>query len=444
MDIARLSAFEALLRIEEKKGYAALSVSEVLHNRPSASAPFVRHLVYGTLEYRLYLDHLLDKILTKGIKGTDARTRILLETGLYQLRLMDGVPDFAAVKETVTLTGRLAPGKKALVNGVLRTAQRMGDALQLSPDDGSNDWLSVRYSVGKSVLKACLSGIGRENTVSLLKHSFEKKGIGLRVNTAGASGTDDIGALKDSLKKELENDGIVCTEPPACTFPGSLKRSLLAEGHHILDHPAYRAGRFSVQSAESCSIADLTQAAPGMDVLDLCAAPGGKSCAMAERMAGKGSILSCDIYPARIALIEKERKRLSLSVIHPLQKDATVRNTAWEGRFDLVLADVPCSGLGVLRSKPEIKYKELDDLPALWRMQEKILENAAFYLKSGGQLVYATCTVLPRENEELVHRFLAEHKDFVLMDELQHAPYLDGMDGFYAALLERSICGHWL
>ena len=417
MDLSRKTAFEILFEIEKEEAYSNLTINRFLEkNRPDNTA-FIRELVYGVLENKILLDYYLDKLIPSGIKKVKKKEATLLRLGLYQLIFMDSVPDYAAVNETVTLAKKLVRGREGFINGVLRGYMKKGSEIKL-PDETKDlkHYLSIKYSFPLWLIEKWDKQYGMEECKKLLEASNARPKLSIRINVNKTS--------REELKDYLEEKGYEVTEG---TFSN---RTLHVKGSGLLEDERYTEGYFSIQDEASTVAADELGAKPGETVIDVCAAPGGKTSAIAELMGNNGKIYSCDIYEHKLELIDKLADRLGLSIIEPTLLDGTSGKAEWNETADRVLADVPCSGLGVIRRKPEIKYKDITDFRELVQIQKKILENASKYVKSGGTLVYSTCTINKDENELQVKEFLDNNKEFEFVSEKQFLPTED-IDGFY-------------
>lgn len=417
MDLSRKTAYEILFEIEKEEAYSNLTINRFLEkNRPDNPA-FIRELVYGVLENKILLDYYLDKLIPSGIKKVKKKEATLLRLGLYQLIFMDSVPDYAAVNETVTLAKKLVRGREGFINGVLRGYMKKGSEIKL-PDETKDlkHYLSIKYSFPLWLIEKWDKQYGMEECKKLLEASNARPKLSIRVNVNKTS--------REELKDYLEEKGYEVTEG---TFSN---RTLHVKGSGLLEDERYTEGYFSIQDEASTVAADELGAKPGETVIDVCAAPGGKTSAIAELMGNNGKVYSCDIYEHKLELIDKLAERLDLSIIEPTLLDGTSGNAEWNETADRVLADVPCSGLGVIRRKPEIKYKDITDFRELVKIQKSILENAANYVKPGGTLVYSTCTINKDENELQVKAFLENNNGFELISEKQFLPTED-IDGFY-------------
>ena len=417
MDLSRKTAYEILFEIEKEEAYSNLTINRFLEkNRPDNPA-FIRELVYGVLENKILLDYYLDKLIPSGIKKVKKKEATLLRLGLYQLIFMDSVPDYAAVNETVTLAKKLVRGREGFINGVLRGYMKKGSEIKL-PDETKDlkHYLSIKYSFPLWLIEKWDKQYGMEECKKLLEASNARPKLSIRVNVNKTS--------REELKDYLEEKGYEVTEG---TFSN---RTLHVKGSGLLEDEKYTEGYFSIQDEASTVAADELGAKPGETVIDVCAAPGGKTSAIAELMGNNGKVYSCDIYEHKLELIDKLAERLDLSIIEPTLLDGTSGNAEWNETADRVLADVPCSGLGVIRRKPEMKYKDITDFRELVKIQKSILENAANYVKPGGTLVYSTCTINKDENELQVKAFLENNNGFELISEKQFLPTED-IDGFY-------------
>lgn len=394
---ARETALNALIACRKSGAWPNGALKEYIarDRLPPRDAALATRLCYGVLQNRNKLDFYLKQLLTGRLKDLHPVVRDILHLGLYQIYELDKVPESAAVNESVTLAKKYCKNPKAgaLVNAVLRKAATKGTLQEpVSYAD--------RYS-------------HPDELISLLKANLPKGKLEpmLIADNAAPRTVVQVNALRISAEELAErlNREHVSARPhewmPDC---------LVLSGTGSLEQlPAFREGLFYVQDpAAKLSVLCAGLPETGGNALDCCAAPGGKSFAAAIAMGGKGSIVSCDIYPHKTALIENGAARLGLTNITARQQDASQVVPEWVGAMDTVIADVPCSGLGIIRKKPDIRYKnlkELEDLPAL---QLKILETQASCVRPGGTLLYSTCTVLKRENEDVVSAFLAAHGEF--------------------------------
>lgn len=455
IDLDREAAYKALLAIERDGSYSNLKLSKMLESDGLSNKGFIREIVYGVTENKIYMDYILDKFIKKGAAKTKLQALIILRMGVYQILFMNSVPNYAAVNESVALARRFARGTDGFINGVLRNFIRNMDSASEIDVQGQLEYLSIRYSCQLKLVEELVSMLGFEHAKMLLEHAGHRPPLSIRVNIAKIS----VKELADRLRaKGFEIEGSKLSD-----------RVLLVKGGALTEANEYKEGLFSIQSEESCAIADFADAKSTELVIDLCAAPGGKAAAMAEQMlkpststepltetepdkqpststepltetepgiAG-GKVVALELYEHRAALIEATARRLGLENIEVRCQNAVEQIDALVGKADLVLADVPCSGLGVIRRKPEMKYRDEFDFDELVEIQKSILETGSSYLKPGGRLIYSTCTINPRENELMVKDFLERYEEFISEKEVKLSPFDNGYDGFYMNKLKK-------
>lgn len=413
----RKLAVKALLKINTDSAYSNITLNSLFSESDASpmDKALATALVYGVLDRKITIDYVLSKFLKTPLKKVAPFTKEVLRTAVYQIMFMDKIPDSAAVDEAVKLVKASKESRNSgFVNAVLRNILR---AETLLPQGDSLEDLSIIYSCPKEIIESFVNDYGINNAKCLLEESLKSADITVRVNTVKTNVEDfekEIGI--DTLKTDIE---------------GGL---ILKSGIDVGKNKLYNDGLFYVQDLASQKAVSVLNPTADSRVLDMCAAPGGKSFTMALLMQNKGEIVSCDLYPQRVELIEKSAKRLGLSIIKTKVSDATVYDEGL-GEFDYILCDAPCSGLGVIRRKPDIKYKAFEEFDSLCEIQLKILKNAVKYLKKGGKLLYSTCTLRKKENEDIVNAFLSENKDFKCEYSHTFMPHTDGTDGFYCALL---------
>lgn len=423
MDINRKTAYEVLLDIEKNGAYSNFALNDFIKKNKPENEAFVRELVYGVLENKLLIDYCLDALIPSGAAKLKKQDLTLLRMGVYQLRAMQSVPEYAAVSETVELAKSFAKGRERFINAVLRGYLKKADEIVL-PDRETDltAYLSVRYSVAAWIVKLWTDSYGAEKAEELLAAANRTPQMSIRVNTMKTSA--------EELMKLLRQEGF------SAELSEKTPRALLVSGSKLLAGSAYERGLFSVQDIASIMVSDVLDAQPGEKVIDVCAAPGGKTLATAEKMQNRGEITAMDFYGHKLKLIEKQAERCGIDIIRTRQHDGTETLAELRASADRVLADVPCSGLGVIGRKPEIKYKAAIDLAELTERQAKILDSAAEYVKKGGVLVYSTCTINRDENENQIERFLTEHREFKAELEMQLLP-TEGTDGFFICRMKR-------
>ncbi len=439
MSQERKLVLSALLRVEQDGGYSNLVLSNALEkaNLKEGGSAFATTLFYGVLERQITLDHILNtysKVKTKKMKPL---VRCALRMGVYQLQFMEGVAPHAAINETVSLVKNspfrsLAP----FVNGVLRAVQRGGNTLKGLETLPPQTALSVKYSVPEHLVTHYITHYGNKVTQELLSAFVGGRPLYLRVNPLKTN--------PETVRELLEEEGI---QTRLASFENTLQ---VVSGGNPFGTKAYEQGLFYAQDPASGYCCQALGVKPGMRVLDVCAAPGGKSFTLAGMMENTGELLSCDLYDHKIKLMEQGATRLGFSCMKPTLRDANSSEAI--GEFDRILCDLPCSGLGVLGRKPEIRYKivtSLDNFPA---MQYGMLCNSLNSLKAGGVLVFSTCTLNPKENEENLARLLAEHETlepYPILPELQRVlgeephyinllPQVHGTDGFFVGAVRKA------
>ena len=366
-----------------------------------SSRGFIKRLYEGTIEKRLYLDFIIDGYSKTPVKKMKPIIMLLLEMAVYQLFFMDRVPDSAAINEAVKLAKKRGlTGLSGFVNGVLRNIARNKENIAL-PDKNKDliQYLEIKYSTPKAVVEHFINDYGSEKTEEILE-AFEEK----RLLVARATKN------REELIKKLEAEGVkVSTDT---IFPESLK---ILELDSLSYLESFEEGDFVIQDESSQFIGKIVGLPKGARVLDLCAAPGGKSLLFAE-MEEVDEIISCDISESKTELIEENVRRIGVSKIKTKVNDASLYNPDFMDGFDLVICDLPCSGLGVMGRKRDIKYNvSIDKIRELAKLQKKILENAVRYVKKGGRLIYSTCTMTKAENEENF-TFISEFKGFSAVD----------------------------
>ena len=396
---ARETALNALIACRKEGAWSNGVLKEYIQRDrlDSRDAALATRLCYGVVQNRGKLDFYLQQLLTGKLRDLHPVVRDILHLGLYQIYELDKIPESAAVNEAVVLTKKYNRNPKAssLVNGVLRNAVRT-----------------------KGQLKEPISYADKyshpDDLISLLKANLPKGKLEpmLVANNAAPQTVVQVNTLRitaEALKERLEREG-VAVQPHSW-----MENAFVVSGTGNLENlPSFREGLYYVQDPAAKLTALCAQLPKDRDIclLDCCAAPGGKSFAAAISMGGRGQITSCDVHAHKLPLIENGATRLGLNNLTARQQDATAFNSEWEEAMDCVIADVPCSGLGIIRKKPDIRYKNLSELEELPGLQLQILKNQARYVKKGGVLMYATCTILRRENEDVVRAFLESNGEF--------------------------------
>ncbi len=432
---ARSTALAVLIACRKSGAWSDGALKEKLRQNglDARDAALATRLCYGVLQNRLLLDFYLTAFLSCPLKKLQPVVLDILRLGAYQLTATDRIPAPAAVNEAVEQAKKSANRQAAgLVNGVLRSLARAAEQGKLpQPPD-----LATRYSHPAPLVALLRENIGDELLEPLLQSDNEAPETVVQHNPLQCS--------EETLHARWKNRDVRWKRHP--WMAGCF---LISGGPETL--PGFQEGFFYVQDAAARLAVQAAGLRPGMRVLDCCAAPGGKSFAAAIEMRNEGEILSCDVHPHKLALIEAGAERLGIKIVKALEQNAAAPREEWFETMDAVLADVPCSGFGVIRKKPDIRYKDLFQLEALPELQRNILQNASRYVKPGGVLLYSTCTILKRENEQIVDAFLERNPDFApepatLPEGLHHAdgamltllPCKNECDGFFMAKLRKN------
>lgn len=434
MDKNRKTAFDALLEIHTKNAYSNIAVNRAVAKNIPDDEAFVRNIVYGVLENQIFLDHKLSQLMKQKLKKVNPKALVLLRMGAYQIEFADSVPAYAAISESVNIAKKVCRGLDGFVNGVLRSYERRnGDFAMPDVSAEPSGYLSVKYSYNKDIVDMWLRMYGFEKTEMLMKAGNQAPPLTIRVNRLKTS--------LDDLKVKLEEKGFHAEKIKTgnAEYDEILSEMALnVYGNGIISSDFYKTGMFSVQDISSMLMVSALGPQAGETIIDLCAAPGGKSLCAAEMTGDRAEIISCDVYEHKIELIKKAAERVGASSVNACVNDALIVNERFVGTADRVIVDAPCSGLGVVRRRPEIKlHTTLENIKDLADIQLKILENAASYLKKNGVLVYSTCTISEYENDRVVDMFLKKYKNFSVVCKKQLFPDTDSSDGFYFTVLQR-------
>lgn len=434
---ARDVALRALVACERQGAWSDGFLKKEIGNAglDGRDAALATRLCFGVQQNRMLLDFWLSNLSKIPLAKMEPAVRSILRLGAYQILFLDRVPDHAAVNQAVEQARKNSrnPRSAGLVNGILRSLIRQKSELPQPPD------LSTRYSHPQWLVEAFSRRLPPEEVEDLLRADNSEPPTCIQINTCKVGAPVIIEALRQ--------EGMTVSPHPW------LPDCLLLQGTGNLEQSAaFQRGWFYVQDAAAKLAVLAADPRPGMEVLDACAAPGGKSFATAIAMDNQGRVIACDIHPHKQILLQRGAERLGLPIIQPEVLDGKDCKEDFLNRFDLVIADVPCSGLGIIRKKPDIRYKDPEPLAGLPKVQSAILENVSRYVRPGGVLLYATCTLLERENEEIVAAFLEKRKDFTSEKFQLPGPFglcADGMltcwphrhgtDGFFFAKLRRRV-----
>ncbi len=440
--LSRKVALDIFQDVVRKDAYAGLSLDDRMKhaNLSQLDKRFCASIVYRTLENLIRIDYALSFFL-KDAEGLETTVRDILRISACQILFHDRIPASAVVDEAVKLTrGAGLEGLTGLTNAVLRSLIRGKDEIKWpAPEEGAR-YLSVMYSVPQWLAERLMDAYGPETAEKICAYRSESHYTVIRPN---------LMKLNDEAFEKLLSKKVWEVEKGAA--PHAYRVRLASELARDAD---YLAGNFSIQGESSMLAAQALDVKPGMQALDCCAAPGGKTAYLAETMAGTGRVYAWDVHEHRVTLIKAMMRRLHLENVRPVVRDASTLKEDLAGTMDAVLLDAPCSGLGVMDDKPDIKYRATpESVKELAQTQKKLLDTCCQYVKRGGTLVYSTCSILPEENGGQVKQFLASHPEFVLaplpesfdekwkalytQDGLQLLPHRDGVEGFFIARMRR-------
>ncbi len=434
---ARITALRVLesCRTHGAWADAALKAQLSRDGLTGPDAALCSRIVYGVLQNQMLLDFYLAAYCSQKPDHLQPPLLNILRMGAYQILYLDKIPDSAAVNESVELAKIMKRGQASgLVNAVLRKVSKNKQALPALPDRDEVTALSLRYSHPKWLVRRLLALLGREEAEAFLAADNAPAPITVQVNP--------LRTTAQALLERLEAEGVSARMHP--WVPDCLE---LTGTGDLTALPAFREGDFLVQDPAARLVSAVADIQSGERVLDVCAAPGGKSFSAAFAMKGQGRIVACDLHQNKLQRITEGARRLGLTCIEIQAADGRVNRPEWRDAFDTVLVDAPCSGLGIIRKKPDTRYKRANDLFSLPVIQTEILDNAASYVRPGGVLVYSTCTILPEENEQVTDAFLAQHPDFSMEPfslpvgetdgRITLWPQRHGTDGFYICRMRR-------
>ncbi len=426
----REAAYLSLERCDKTDKFSNLELDSAIkkYGYTGSDRAFFTTLVYGVIERRITLDYVIGVYSSKPIEKIEPKLMNILRLGAYQILFLDRTPDSAAVNESVELAKyHTHKGTASFVNAVLRNISRGKGSIPM-PKEGSDQYLSVKYSLPEWLISMWRDNYGIEKTEKLLSGMNRAPFLTLRVNT--------LKTTRDELINTLKNDGIDCLPSEKCDSAVILNSNVA-----ISELSALRDGLCFVQDEASQLCVKAVGAKAGETVIDTCSCPGGKSFGIALEMKNEGKLISLDLHESKLSLVYNGAEKLGINILSTSVHNGTKPKDELIGTADRVLCDVPCSGLGVIAKKPDLRHKSPDDISRLPEIQYKILCNGASYLKNGGTLVYSTCTLNKAENEEIAERFLNEHPEFSPCGDgmyegkpmMTFFPDEHGTDGFFVA-----------
>lgn len=408
IDKTREVALKVLYKIDKEQAYSNIELNEQIRqnrkNLDEKDIGLISELVYGVTTWRLTLDEIIKKYSKIKLKKISPWIINILRMGIYQIIFLDKIPKSAAVNESVNLAKRYGHSSSSnFVNAILRKVEKTDydDFFEIEDDI---DRISKTTSMPKWIVEELVKGNGIKIAEQICKNSNLKPNITIRVNR--------LKIAKKELIQKLEQKGIECKEPENEEM-NTQDFLILSKVKNIENLQEFKDGFFTIQDLSAGQTAKILDPRPVEMVLDACSAPGGKTTYLAELMENKGKIKAWDIHEHRTKLVEQNANRLGINIIETQVKDATQYDKNLDEKFDKILLDVPCLGIGVIKRKPDIKWqRKPEDIEEITLIQRKILENCSKYLKKGGTLVYSTCSILKEENEEIVIKFLSENKQF--------------------------------
>ncbi len=437
---ARKLAFKTLYDIERNKNYSNISINKNFKNVEISDQEkgLATELIYGIIENKIYLNYIIDKLSKIKSKKMSTYVKITLWLGIYQILFLDSIKDHAAVNESVTLIKKYDKKSSGFVNAILRNVLRNKENIMNIEKEDIVGYLSIKYSYSKWIIDKWINDFGKEFTEDLLEANSDRPNIYIRVNT--------LKITRDELIEKLKKQGISCSK-----VNGIDEAIMVQNLKNIESNKLFKEGYFTIQDISSMLVGKVANPKENSTVLDICSAPGGKTTHLATLMNNTGKVIARDVFEHKLKLINNSINRLGLKNVKVENFDALKIDNDSLDKFDYVISDVPCSGMGIIKRKPEIKYKKEDELKDLPKIQKQILENASKYVKIGGTLIYSTCTIHDEENIDVVKSFLNENNNFelVIIDginiDLENQdkgyikiyPNIHGMDGFFIAKLKR-------
>ena len=423
MDKVRLAAAKIIFAVTEKGAYANVELAKTLREEKFSDLDrrFCTELVYGTIKTAVTLDWKLQKYLSRPLEKVDAKILSVLRLGMYQIFFMDRVPNSAVVNESVEIAKKISNiGASKFVNGVLRNVLREPEKSKI-PEVENLESIALKTFHPTWLVKLFVEEFGLETAKKILSADNLEPPLCLRVNFLKTNRAEILAELKkigaEAEESKIAAEGIIC------------------KNHGALDKLKFlKLGFCQVQDESSMFVAHFLNPQENDFVIDCCAAPGGKTTHIAELMKNHGKILACDIFEKKLEHIRQNAKRLGIKIIETKLLDARKIGEKYFEQADKILVDAPCSGLGVIRRKADLRLKKFSaDIEKLPELQLEILQSAAKALKIGGILIYSTCTILRRENEDVAEKFLSENKNFELVEVKKFFPHIDGTDGFFCA-----------
>jgi ribosomal RNA small subunit methyltransferase B len=423
--------YNIIYDVKHNKKYSNILINEVFarSNLKDEEKNFITYLSYGVLGNIYFLDYFIKKYSDIAFSKISNKAKIILEMSFFELIFMNSSQNYATVNESVALCKKVDFRAKNFVNAVLRkiSSSNPSNLRNYEFDDikDKSERLSVKFSISKYISDRLIENYGFDFAYELMDFMSKTPEIFIRGNLIKT----DFNTLKSLLDENKLNYEII--DEKNMIF--SLKNL-----KNIANLNIYKDGLISIQDYSSMLCVIASGVTENQTVLDICAAPGGKSIFMSQLMKNKGSILSMDISQNKLNLLSQQCKRLGIDIITTKVNDATIYDESYKEKFDVVLADVPCSGIGILRRKPEIRYKNTDEIESLPEIQKTILKNSSKYVKESGKLIYSTCTLGKEENQNITEDFIKNNPDFKISYQKEYYPNIDNTDGFYVCVMDRN------
>lgn len=436
----RKQALETLLRVNYEGAYSNLEIKQVLRNHllKDEDRRLYLNLVYGCLQNQTYLDYIIKQQSNRPVNKLHKEVSEILRIAIYQIYFLDKIPNYAIVNESVNLAQEIQPQAKGFINGVIRNiirkTEKDGKEFKFENWDNEKEALAIRYSVPLFIVHKYYEIFGVKDAEAIIPMLNDKPPFTVRCNT--------IKTTVDQLIENMEKLGVEAIRGKYSPNAIQLANLGIFESD-IENNSLYQEGQFLIQDQAAMMTVERLDPKPGQRVLDMCAAPGGKTTYLSQLMNNEGKIIGRDVFSHRLKLIKQQLKRLGCTNIILEDQDGTEFINADQATFDKILLDAPCTGLGVIRRKPEIKFhSSKEGRKALVKIQEALLENAARYLKPGGELLYSTCTVNKDENENQIKKIIIKYPELRIVpdengnDYTYTSPLMDGCDSFFMCLLK--------
>lgn len=410
MKSVREQVVDLLIEVEQEQSYAQLSLKNALKELDRRDRALATEIFYGTLKYQIQLDYWINRYAKLPVKKMKPLIRNVLRMSLYQMLYLDKIPHSAIINEAVKIVKkRNFKGLSGFVNGILRTLDKEKLDITTVKVTSLSQRLSIQYALPEWVIKMWLKAYDSQQVEEICAALNERPEVCGRCNT--------LKTTKEQLLSYFKNEKVEVKEGHLLEEAFYLKKM-----DHLQDLSSFQNGLWTVQDESAMLVALIVNPKEGDVILDMCSAPGGKSMHMAALMHNKGRIVACDIYEHKLELIKKNAGRLGITIIEPILQDATLFNEQFVEKFDKILLDVPCSGLGIMKRKPDIRHhRTKEDMEEMTKIQKIIAKNAIHYLKPGGKLVYSTCTISKKENEQIVD-FIIQSSNFMLESIIEDIP----------------------